>query len=160
MTALMEQRVSNGRGRGWLVVAIVSGFVLLSAIYPLVVPVDESDFEGETGVVWAEFQTEEPAVADYLAREARAVAVAAIGFAALALGLAAGPLRQGEASAWRVLWIFPAALTLIAVVFLLSGGVIIGVMYLVLVGLTVLGLLLSRSHVTAGSTPPQVPTRQ
>lgn len=151
----MEERMSNSRKRGWLVVAVVAGLVLLSGIYPLVVPVDEGDFEGETGVVWSEFQTEEPAVADYLEREARAVAVAGIGFAALGLGLAAGPLRRGEASAWRVLWIFTAALALIAVVFLGSGGVTIGVMYLVFVILTVLGLLLARPSVSTDSAPLQ-----
>lgn len=149
----MEAIMSKSRRRGWLVVAIVAGLVLLSGIYPLVVPVDEGDFERETGVVWSEFQTEEPDVADYLEREARVVAAAAIGFAALALGLAAGPLRRGEASAWRVLWIFTAALALIAMVFLLSGGVTIGVMYVVFVGLTVLGLLLARPYVRTDSSP-------
>jgi len=82
----MQRKTTSNRGRGWLLVAVVAGLVLLSGIYPLV-------FD----------------------REDRVMAAAIIGLAVLALGVSAGPLRQSEPSTWKIMWIFPAALALVAV---------------------------------------------
>lgn len=139
----MEQNATRNRRGVWLVIG-VAVFVLLASIYPLAVPVNDDDFVEATGVEWAEFSAAEPTVAEYLEREARLLGALAVGFALLALALAVGPLRRGEASAWRVMWLFPLSLGLIAAVFLVEGGGFLGAFYLALSVLAALGLWLGR----------------
>ena len=102
-------------GRGWLLVVIVAGLVLLSGIYPLV---------------------EEP--------ENRVSAVAMIVVGAIALGVSAGPIRRGEPGAWRVMWLFPIFLALMAVIIAVDGDGTFGVVFTVFAALAGLGLWLSR----------------
>lgn len=111
----MQLKTTSNRGRGWLLVAVVAGLVLLSGIYPLV-------FD----------------------REDRVMAAAVIGLAGLALGVSAGPLRKGEPSTWKIMWIFPAALALIAI-FL----DVFQITYFVLAAVAGLGLFWSRPVVPA-----------
>lgn len=139
----MEQNATRNRWGVWLVIG-VAVFVLLASIYPLAVPVNDDDFVEATGVEWAEFSAAEPTVAEYLEREARLLGALAVGFALLALALAVGPLRRGEASAWRVMWLFPLSLGLIAAVFLVEGGGFLGAFYLALSVMAALGLWLGR----------------
>lgn len=113
----MQLKATSNRGRGWLLVAVVAGLVLLSGIYPLV-------FD----------------------REDRVMAAAIIGLGGLALGVAAGPLRQGEPSTWNIMWIFPVTLALIAI-FL----DVFQIAYFVLAAVAGLGLLWSRPVVPARS---------
>lgn len=118
----MQQQTPLNRSRGWLLVALVAGVSLLGSIYPLVA---------------------EP--------ENRPGAVAMIGFAGLALGMSAGPLRQGDPSTWRVMWVFPAALALIAV--LMDDGAFT-IYSLVLAAVAGLGLVWSRPVASPPSTEP------
>lgn len=114
----MEQ--DSNRGRGWLLVAVVAGLVLLSGIYPLV---------------------EEP--------ENRVMAVFLIAVAAVALGVSAGPIRRGESGAWKAMWLFPIFLTVMAVFIAVTGDGTFGVIFLVLAAIAGLGLWLSRPVVSA-----------
>lgn len=139
---MIQQNSSPKRWGVWLVIA-VAVFVLLASIYPLAVPVDDDDFVEETGIGWAEFSAGEPEVAEYLEREARLLGALALGFALLALALAIGPLRRGDRSVWRIMWVFPFGLGLVAAVFLVEGGGFLGGFYLVLTALAGLGLWLS-----------------
>lgn len=114
----MQQQTLNRR-RGWLLVALVAGVSLLGSIYPLVA---------------------EP--------ENRTEAAAMIGFAALALGVSAGPLRHGEPSTWKVMWVFPAALALIAISLDDATFAIVSFVFAAVAGL---GLVWSRPVVLARS---------
>lgn len=118
----MQQQTTRNRSRGWLLVALVAGVSLLGSIYPLVA---------------------EP--------ENRAGAAAMIGLAGLALGMSAGPLRRGDPSTWRVMWVFPAALAFIAV-FVEDGAFTI--FSLVLAAVAGLGLVWSRPSASSRSTEP------
>lgn len=138
----MEQNPRSRRWGAWLVIA-VAVFVLLASIYPLAVPVDDDDFVEATGVEWAEFSAGDPEVAEYLEREARLLGALAVGFALLALALAVGPLRRGDVSVWRIMWLFPFGLGLVAAVFLVEGGGFLGGFYLSLAALAGLGLWLA-----------------
>lgn len=141
----MEQNPRLRRWGAWLVIA-VAVFVLLASIYPLAVPVDDDDFVEATGVEWAEFSAGDPEVAEYLEREARLLGALAVGFALLALALAVGPLRRGDVSVWRIMWLFPFGLGLVAAVFLVEGGGFLGGFYLSLAALAGLGLWLARAR--------------
>lgn len=141
----MEQNPGLRRWGAWLVIA-VAVFVLLASIYPLAVPVDDDDFVEATGVEWAEFSAGDPEVAEYLEREARLLGALAVGFALLALALAVGPLRRGDVSVWRIMWLFPFGLGLVAAVFLVEGGGFLGGFYLSLAALAGLGLWLARAR--------------
>jgi hypothetical protein len=139
----MEREPNRRQWGAWLVIG-VAVFVLLASIYPLAVPVNEDDFADATGVDWAEFSTAEPEAAQYLEREARLLGAIAVGFGLLVLALAAGPLRRGEVPAWKVMWVLPLSLGLIAAVFLSADGGFLGGVYLVLLILAGLGLWLVR----------------
>jgi hypothetical protein len=115
----MQVKTTSNRGRGWLAIAIVAGLVGLSGIYPLVA---------------------EP--------ENRVMAAAVIGLAAFALGVSAGPLRQGEPSTWKVMWIFPSALVFIAI-FMSTDDATFGIIYFVFAAVAGLGLFWSRPVVPA-----------
>lgn len=104
-------------GRGWLLVAIVAGLVLLTGIYPLVA---------------------EP--------ENRVMAAAIVGVAAIALAVSAGPLRRGEPTVWKFMWLFPIFLALMAVFIAVTGDGTFGIVYLVFAALAGLGLWLSRPN--------------
>ena len=142
---MIEQNSKSKRWGVWLVIA-VAVFVLLASVYPLAVPVDEGDFVEATGVEWAEFSAAEPEVAEYLEREARLLGALAVGFALLALALAVGPLRRGDVSVWRIMWVFPFGLALVAAVFLVEGGGFLGAFYLSLAVLAGVGLWLTRAR--------------
>lgn len=114
------ERESN-RGRGWLLVSIVAGLVLLSGIYPLV---------------------EEP--------ENRVSAVAMIVVGAIALGVSAGPIRRGESGAWKAMWLFPVFLTLMAVFIAVTGDGTFGFIFIVFAAVAGLGLWLSRPVASVG----------
>lgn len=115
----MQVKTTSNPGRGWLLVAVVAGLVLLSGIYPLV-------FD----------------------REDRVMAAAVIGLAGLALGMSAGPLRQGEPSTRKVMWIFPSALVFIAI-FMSTDDATFGIIYFVFAAVAGLGLFWSRPVVPA-----------
>lgn len=139
----MEQNPIRRRWGAWLVIGVAI-FLLLAAIYPLAVAVDGDDFVETTGVEWAEFSVAEPEVADYLEREARLLGALALGFALLTLALAVGPLRRADRSAWRIMWVFPVSLGLVAAVFLVEGGGFLAGFYMVLALAAGLGLWLAR----------------
>jgi hypothetical protein len=122
----------------WAVVAALGSLLTLFGLFVVSSPVDANDFETETGVAWEAFQTAEPAVADYLAREARLLAVITIGFGLLVAVLAATLLRQGDRTTAFVLSIFPATLLLAAIVFFASDAATLGAFY---VGATVVATI-------------------
>jgi hypothetical protein len=119
----MPQEPTSSSGRGWILVTVVAGLVLLTGIYPLVA---------------------EP--------ENRVMAALVIGVAAIALGVSVGPLRRGKAAAWMAMWLFPALLTLMAVVIATTGDGTFGVVYVVFAAVAALGLWLSRTAVSEGRT--------
>jgi hypothetical protein len=81
----MQQQATSDRGRGWLVVAVVAGLVLLSGIFPLVA---------------------EP--------EDRVMGAVVVLTSAIALAVALRPQWRGLPNAWTIMWLYPVALVLIA----------------------------------------------
>lgn len=116
---MMQEKATSNRGRGWLLVAAVAGLVLFSGIYPLVAEPENRDF-----------------------------GAAIIGLGALALGMSAGPLRHGEPSTWKVMWIFPAALVLIGVVL---NDATFQIVFIVFAAVAGFGLFWSRPAISARS---------
>lgn len=112
------------------IVIVIALLLAATSAYLLFVPVDSSDLESATGATWESFTAVDPAAADYLAREARVLAVGYLGFALLVAAVAWVPLRRGDPWAVRALWLFPATLLGTAAVFLSSGATTLGGTYL------------------------------
>ena len=126
--------------RAWVLVFVLAALMALFGIFILFSAVDSNDFENETGIVWSEFSASTPTVADYLNREARLLAAATLGFGLFAAGLAATLLRQGNRTAWALLWVFPGVLGLIAVVFFANGAGALGGFYVTAAAVAVIGM--------------------
>jgi drug/metabolite transporter (DMT)-like permease len=101
---MVQQQSTRDRGRGWVVVAVVAGLVLLSGIYPLVA---------------------EP--------EDRLMGAVVVLTSAIALAVALRPQWRGLPNAWTIMWLYPVALVLIAaflleetfrIVFLVSAALV------------------------------------
>ncbi len=82
---MTDQGSTPDRGRGWMIVAVVAGLILLSGIYPLVAEPDD--------------------------RLMGALVVAASG---IALAVALRPKWRSRSNAWMAMWLYPVALVLIA----------------------------------------------
>ena len=123
--------------KGWLIIMILALLVVVFGLYVLSVPVDPGDFERATDTEWDAFSSASPKVAEYLEREARLLGVTAIAMGGFAAGLAGTLVRRGDRSAWRLLWLLPAALALYALVFLVAGDPLLGAFYVVVTVLVV-----------------------
>lgn len=104
MREQMEQHDRLVRRWPWVVLFVLSGLLAVTVLYILVAPVDPNDFESTTGLSWHDFSASNPEVADYLAREARILAIGYLGLAAVVFALGDG----------RVLATFYAVVTVIA----------------------------------------------
>lgn len=100
------------------------GFILLFAVALLQVAVtlvfllgarSEVQFEGNTGVAWAELSRAYPSVAAEFAMVRHANLLANVAMGLFALGILYYPFRAGRRWAWITMWILPAYMALIAV---------------------------------------------
>lgn len=82
---MTDQGSIRDRGRGWLVVAVVAGLILLSGIFPLVAEPDD-----------------------------RLMGALVVVTSGVALVVALRPKWRGMANAWMAMWLYPIALALIA----------------------------------------------
>lgn len=124
-------------------VLVLAVLVALFGLFVLFSPVDSNDFETETGVAWSEFSDNAPAVADYLRREARLLGAVTLGFGLFAAGLSLGSRQRPDRTLSRLLWIFPAVLGLIGIVFLVSDAAGLGSFYVVVAIIAAIGVALS-----------------
>lgn len=108
--------------------------------YILLVPVDGNDFESVTDQSWDLFSAANPQAADYLTREARLLAMGFLGLCLLVAVLSWTRLRDGDSEVASPLLVFPFTILGASVVFLASGGPVLGVTYLI-VGMTALGCI-------------------
>jgi len=115
----------------WLIVVVLGSLVALFGVYLLVVPVDTTDFHKVTDTEWETFSTESPDLAGYLEREARLLGAAGIGLGAMTASLAGSLVRQGNRTAWWLLWAFPVTLGLFAAVLLIDTALFLGAFYTV-----------------------------
>lgn len=132
------------RRKGWLIITILALLFVVFGLYVLAVPVDAADFERATGTEWDAFSGSSPEVAEYLEREARLLGVTALAMGALAAGLAGTLVRRGDRSAWRLLWLLPAATGLYALVFLTAGAAALGGFYVAITALAVGAIWVAR----------------
>lgn len=128
------------RRYAWLLVVVLAGALVAFGAYVLISPVNADDVAREAGVNWDAFTVREPAMAEYLEREARLLATAMIGLGLMTAVLAAGRLRRGDLGTWRILWIFPLVLAMITIVFFASDAPTLGWYYLVLTLVAAAGL--------------------
>ena len=82
---MMQRQSAPDRGRGWVIVAVVAGLVLLSGIYPLVAEPDD-----------------------------RVMGALVVVTSGIALAVALRPRWRGLPNAWTLMWLYPVALVLIA----------------------------------------------
>jgi hypothetical protein len=150
---MTDQSARRGAGIAALIVGVIALLLAATAVFILFVPVSASDFEAATGVDWEAFSSANPDAASYLTREARVLAVGFAGFSLLAGVQALGPLRRGDTSAGRTLWLFPVTLFGVAVVFLSSGGGTLGGTYLVAGFVTAVALNAARRERRRGGLP-------
>lgn len=130
--------------KGWLFVLILGALVVVFGLYVLSVPVDPGDFERATDVEWDTFSSASPEVADYLEREARLLGVTAIAMGGFAAGLAGTLVRRGNRTAWRLLWLLPAAMALYSLVFLIHGAALLGGFYIAITVIAVAATWVAR----------------
>lgn len=116
-------------GKAWVVIAVLALLVTLFGVYVLFSPVDSGDFESETGFAYDTFSSTSPAIADYLEREARVLAVTSIAFGLLAAGVAYGLLRKRDRIGWTLSWLFAGWLGLVSIVFFAASAAGLGSFY-------------------------------
>lgn len=134
----------------------VALLLALAALYILAEPIDANDFESTTGASWESFSDANPEVADYLAREARLLAVGFLGFALMSAVLAWWWPQVPDVPMARVLWLVPLTLWAAAVVFFTGDGSTLGAIYLV-AGVVAAGALLVVMRRTTISDATRVP---
>lgn len=115
MNAETDER-SWPRRNGWLALAILGGLVGLSGVFILINPVNWANFEEATGVA------RNPDLAIWVEGQARLCGSMALGVGVFAAALAATYVRRRDLTGWRLIWIFPGLLALMAVVFALSSA--------------------------------------
>ena len=125
----------------WAFVFGLAVLTVLFAFFPFFVPVDPGNFESSTGVVWDDFEAANPEAADYLAREARLLGSAWLGFALFSAGIAGTYFRNGDRVGSRLMWIFPTVLVLVGLVFMVYDDMQLGVMYTAVGVLAAVGVL-------------------
>jgi hypothetical protein len=144
---------------GWMLLALVSGFVALAGAYVLVVPVDADFFARTTGVAWSDFEAQHASVASNLERSGRLTGAASGAFGALALAITLVLLRRGDRGAWRALWVVPLALGAFTLLFILDGVWMLAAFYGALSLAAAAGLLLATRGLTGSvvANPPSGP---
>ena len=115
----------------WVYLAVAL-LVAAMTLYVLFVPVDASDFERTTGGDWDAFSAANPAVADYLTREARLLAIGFLGLGLMATAVGRALSRSGDSWIVRAAWVLPVALVAGALVFFGGDGATLGAFYLAL----------------------------
>ena len=126
------------RRNGWLALAVLGGLVALSGVFILINPVDWARFEDSTGVA------RNPDLAVWVEGQARLCGSMALGVGVFAAALAATHVRRQDATGWRLIWIFPGLLALMAVVFAVSTASEQAVFYGVLAVLAAAATQLAR----------------
>lgn len=129
------------RRLGATVVLVVALLLAAATVFILIVPVADSDFEAATGVEWHSFSSANPAVATYLMREARLLAVGYLGLTLLVATESWQLLRRDETWPNKTLWLFLVTLWGAALVFFTGGGAGLGFMYLAAGLIAALGLV-------------------
>ena len=114
---------------GWILVLGVSAFVLLASLFVVAVPVDRDFFAETTGLVWAEFAIENPAVARSLERTGRRHGISFGAFGLFALVVSWSRLRIGDRWAARVMWILPLVLAAVTMLFVANEATVLAAFY-------------------------------
>lgn len=136
-----ETQIRHKVGLGGATYLVVALLMAAMAAYILFVPVDATDFERTTAVSWADFNSANPDVAEYLTREARLLAIGFLGVSLLAAAVAWETFHRDKGGRSLALWVFPMTLIGAGIVFLSEDGTAIGSTYLAAGGVAVAGLL-------------------
>lgn len=131
------------RSYSWIVLAVICAFLAVSSLAILIGGPESSDFEETTGVLWAELERRDPAVANYIAHLLGLLGVGAAGFALLGGSMVVTAFRSGQRWAWFILVIMPVVYLGYAVVFLRYGFGSLAIYYGLVAALILLLLGLS-----------------
>ncbi|CAN5845969.1 hypothetical protein BH23CHL8_BH23CHL8_21340 [soil metagenome] len=134
---------------GWILVALVSAFLLMTGLFVLTTPVDRDYFASTTGMTWPEFEAQSPSVAPNVERTGRLLGVGSSAFGLLALVIAVTRLRVGDPWAARTLWILPLGLGAYTLLFVLDGVTTLAAFYAALASAAAGGLLLATRGLAA-----------
>ncbi len=104
----------------WLILFILEILLLLNLLFVIAVAEGPDNFQADTDVSWVEFSQTYPSVATAYLLEQRGFLSVYVGLTLLALIVTFFAFREGNRWAWYALWIFPATVTLTAVLFALS----------------------------------------
>jgi hypothetical protein len=134
---------------GWGIVATLSALLVANAVWLFAAAGTSGLFEADTGVSASAFRDAYPTVADELAGRGRTIAVLLAGLAALALAVAIAGMRGGADWARRALWVFVAALALVATNAFVGGRADVGSFYVASAGVAAFGVFLTGRRTAA-----------
>lgn len=100
---------ASTRNIGWLLLVGVALMVVLTAPMFLLSS-GQREFEGNTGVAWAEFSQQYPTVALQYTLMRRNVVTFSLVFGLFSLAVASFAFRAGQRWAWFTMWLLPAAM--------------------------------------------------
>lgn len=123
----------------WIVLFLLGLMLTLSTFGILLMGADPPrQFETDTGVDWALFESDYPSVARLVTLYELLLASGFFGCALFATGISVTKFRSGERWAWYILWIFPLILALASLLFFSHEQAYVGYFY---AGASLLGLL-------------------
>lgn len=125
----------------WIILFGISILLVLNMLFLFFAPVSDI-FESDTGVSWAEFSTDYPNVANAYLLEQRLLYAGFLGIALFGVIITFGAFRKGHRWAWYAMWVFPATLTLTAILLAFHDQMGISIFYIVFILVSVIGLLL------------------
>ena len=131
----------RGSRYAWITLVLLGVVLVVFGVYALMVTIESGRFEAQTGQVWAEFSTANPEVAAYLERERRLLGILTVAFGLFTTVLAWYGMRRGIGLAVRAMWIVPAVMAAVAIVFVVGDRPELGVTYAVVTVLAALAIV-------------------
>jgi hypothetical protein len=126
----------------WIVLLIIGVLLMVSAAFVFSVEVDENEFLADTGQEWSAFKSEQPEVANYIARLIKLLGVGGTGFIFFGVIVAFKPYRNRERWAWFAMLLYPIVFGGYAAVFVGFGVQFLGIYYGVVAGIALLALII------------------
>jgi hypothetical protein len=143
MTITKETSQSISAKWGWGIQLVLSALLVLNGVFLFFYESSPSAFEQATGVSLSQFTQTYPTVANSIARDAQNLSILSTGLGLLALVVSWGGFRSGSRWAWNAIWVLVGLLAVLGVRGLVGGSPSVGVLFLFLTAVALVGQLLA-----------------
>lgn len=134
---------------GWGILLVLSVLLVLNGIFLFFFEGSLSAFEQDTGVALSQFRQAYPTVANNIAREGENLSIIFTGLGLMALVVSLGGFRSGSRWAWNSIWVLVGLFAVGGVRALVGGSPSVGVFYLFLTAMALVGQLLARKELVS-----------